>query len=170
MIFLHWLFGSIGICLGYHRLLTHWSFSVPKWLEYIITNIGALALQGGPIFWAQRTGCVMSIPRMKTKILIDMCALINNVMEMMELLARTKELLLVVDCDRAFPQQVLTDSLRLQQIVTNLVSNAIRYTQSGTIQLTCSCPTSDEWVLSVCDTGISIAPEDQAGIFDPYFE
>lgn len=50
-LFLHWLFGSIGICMGYHRLLTHRSFQVPKWLEYIITTIGALALQGGPVFW-----------------------------------------------------------------------------------------------------------------------
>ncbi|MBW4520500.1 MAG: fatty acid desaturase [Scytolyngbya sp. HA4215-MV1] len=51
MIFLHWLFGSIGICLGYHRLLTHRSLQVPKPLEYAISIIGALALQGGPIFW-----------------------------------------------------------------------------------------------------------------------
>jgi len=50
-IFLHWLFGSIGICLGYHRLLSHRSLEVPKPLEYIIAIIGALALQGGPIFW-----------------------------------------------------------------------------------------------------------------------
>ncbi|MBC7969578.1 MAG: fatty acid desaturase [Verrucomicrobia bacterium] len=50
-LFLHWLFGSIGICLGYHRLLTHRSFQVPKWLERTITLIGALALQGGPTFW-----------------------------------------------------------------------------------------------------------------------
>ncbi len=50
-IFLHWLFGSIGICLGYHRLLTHRSLQVPKGLEYAIALIGALALQGGPIFW-----------------------------------------------------------------------------------------------------------------------
>lgn len=50
-IFLHWLFGSIGICMGYHRLLTHRSFQVPKWLEYVIATLGALALQGGPIFW-----------------------------------------------------------------------------------------------------------------------
>ena len=50
-IFLHWLFGSIGICLGYHRLLSHRSFQVPKWLEYAIATLGALALQGGPIFW-----------------------------------------------------------------------------------------------------------------------
>lgn len=48
---LHWFFGSIGICLGYHRLLSHRSFRVPKWLEYAITLIGTLALQGGPIFW-----------------------------------------------------------------------------------------------------------------------
>lgn len=48
---LHWLFGSIGICLGYHRLLSHRSFQVPQWLEYAIALIGALALQGGPIFW-----------------------------------------------------------------------------------------------------------------------
>ncbi|ESA38170.1 delta-9 desaturase [Leptolyngbya sp. Heron Island J] len=50
-LFLHWLFGSIGICLGYHRLLSHRSFQVPKWLEYLIAVIGTLALQGGPIFW-----------------------------------------------------------------------------------------------------------------------
>lgn len=51
LLFLHWLFGSIGICLGYHRLLSHKSFQVPKWLEYAIATIGALAMQGGPIFW-----------------------------------------------------------------------------------------------------------------------
>lgn len=51
MLVLHWLFGSIGICLGYHRLLSHRSFQVPKGLEYAIALIGALALQGGPIFW-----------------------------------------------------------------------------------------------------------------------
>lgn len=50
-LFLHWLLGSIGICLGYHRLLSHRSFQVPQWLEYAIAFIGALALQGGPIFW-----------------------------------------------------------------------------------------------------------------------
>jgi sn-2 palmitoyl-lipid 9-desaturase len=50
-VLLHWLFGGIGICLGYHRLLTHRSFQVPKWLEYSIALLGALAMQGGPVFW-----------------------------------------------------------------------------------------------------------------------
>ncbi|MBD2080415.1 fatty acid desaturase [Leptolyngbya sp. FACHB-17] len=51
MLTLHWLFGSLGICLGYHRLLTHRSFQVPKALEYTFGFLGALAMQGGPIFW-----------------------------------------------------------------------------------------------------------------------
>ncbi len=50
MVVLHWLTGSIGICLGYHRLLTHRSLQVPQWLEYILATIGALALEGFHIF------------------------------------------------------------------------------------------------------------------------
>jgi stearoyl-CoA desaturase (delta-9 desaturase) len=51
-LFLHWLTGGIGICLGYHRLLTHRSFALrPRWLEYIFTVFGACASEGGPIGW-----------------------------------------------------------------------------------------------------------------------
>jgi fatty-acid desaturase len=49
--FLWWLTGSIGICLTYHRLLTHRGFRVPKWLEYAGTLIGMLASEGGAISW-----------------------------------------------------------------------------------------------------------------------
>ena len=48
---LHWLCGGVGICLGYHRLLTHRSYQVPLWLEYCFAVCGALTLEGGPIFW-----------------------------------------------------------------------------------------------------------------------
>ncbi len=50
-IILFWLTGGIGITLCYHRLLTHRSFTTPKWFEYILTTIGCLAWQGGPIQW-----------------------------------------------------------------------------------------------------------------------
>ena len=42
---------GLGITLCYHRLLAHRSFQVPRWLEYLLTICGALALQGGPIKW-----------------------------------------------------------------------------------------------------------------------
>lgn len=97
----------------------------------------------------------------------DVRSLIKNVFEVLEPLARAKELQMVADCARA-PEQVLTDSLRLHQIVTNLVSNAIRYTESGTIQVTCFALADDQWEIAVTDTGIGIAKEDQASIFEPY--
>lgn len=50
-IFFHWLTGSLGICLGFHRLLTHRSLRVPKWLEYFFAMCGCLAVEGSPIFW-----------------------------------------------------------------------------------------------------------------------
>ena len=49
--FLYWLTGCVGITLGFHRLLTHRSFKTPKWFEYVLTAIGCLAWQGGPIQW-----------------------------------------------------------------------------------------------------------------------
>ena len=48
---LYYLTGGIGVCLGYHRLLTHRSLHVPRPLEYAIATAGALAMQGGPISW-----------------------------------------------------------------------------------------------------------------------
>jgi len=43
--------GAWGICLGYHRALTHRSVTLWKPLEYATTILGVLALQGGPIDW-----------------------------------------------------------------------------------------------------------------------
>lgn len=48
---LWWVSGSLGIGLGYHRLLTHRGFKVPKWLEYTLSLFGTLALQSGPLSW-----------------------------------------------------------------------------------------------------------------------
>jgi len=49
---LHWLTGGIGICMTYHRLLTHRSFATrPKWVEYVLTAIGCAASEGGAIGW-----------------------------------------------------------------------------------------------------------------------
>ncbi len=107
----------------------------------------------------------------------DVRSLIEDVIEMLEPLSRMKELQIKVDCDlvstdgfdSSAPKQVFTDSLRLQQIVTNLVSNAIRYTESGSIQITCQVLDNDHWAIAVSDSGIGISLEDQARIFEPYF-
>lgn len=48
---LYWVSLTLGIGMGYHRLLTHRAYKVPKWLEYTFAVCGTLALEGGPIFW-----------------------------------------------------------------------------------------------------------------------
>jgi fatty-acid desaturase len=50
-VLLLWISGSLGIGMGYHRLLTHRGYKTPKWLEYFLTVCGTLALEGGPIGW-----------------------------------------------------------------------------------------------------------------------
>lgn len=48
---LYYLTGGLGICLGYHRFLTHRSLRLWQPLEYFIVTLGVLAMQGGPIAW-----------------------------------------------------------------------------------------------------------------------
>jgi stearoyl-CoA desaturase (delta-9 desaturase) len=50
-VILLWVSGSLGIGMGYHRLLTHRGYKTPKFVEYFLTTCGTLALEGGPIFW-----------------------------------------------------------------------------------------------------------------------
>jgi sn-1 stearoyl-lipid 9-desaturase len=51
MLALWFICGTIGITLCYHRLLTHRSFQTPKIVEYLLTVIGTLNWQGGPVRW-----------------------------------------------------------------------------------------------------------------------
>lgn len=100
--------------------------------------------------------------------LINLPSLINTVTEAFEPSAREKELNIIINCDRA-PQKVLTDPIKLRQIITNLISNAIRYTESGTITIICESKEDEGWSIIVVDTGIGLSVEAQTQIFEPYF-
>jgi signal transduction histidine kinase len=94
--------------------------------------------------------------------------IIQQTLEIVEPLARAKNLELIVDCDRA-PEEVVTDALRLQQVLMNLLSNAIRYTDSGSVHITCETQPNQTWAIAISDTGVGIEATDQMQIFDPYF-
>lgn len=47
----NYVFTSLGIGAGYHRLLTHQGFSCPKWLEYTLATLGVCSLQDSPARW-----------------------------------------------------------------------------------------------------------------------
>ena len=58
---LHVLCGGFGICVGYHRLLTHRSFKTAKVVEYFMAICGALSMQGGPVEWVAANLPVLSL-------------------------------------------------------------------------------------------------------------
>jgi signal transduction histidine kinase len=60
--------------------------------------------------------------------------------------------------------------LRLQQILFNLTSNAIKFTERGTVQARIFLPDMSHWALQVTDTGIGIPDEVQAEVFKSFWQ
>ena len=98
---------------------------------------------------------------------IEVAKLIERVTESLRADATQKGLALNMDCALA-PPIIDIDSLRLQQIMVNLISNAIRYTDEGEISVRCYGISDEQWAFSVTDTGRGICEEEQAAIFKPY--
>jgi signal transduction histidine kinase len=66
------------------------------------------------------------------------------------------------------PDTLVGDAARIEQIVSNLVVNAIKFTKRGGITMRVFKGNAADWVIQVKDTGIGIAAEDQARIFEPF--
>lgn len=81
--------------------------------------------------------------------------------------AQQKKIQLLVDLPSALP--VWGDAIRLEQIVQNLLTNAIHYTPAGGTVRVAGSVSGKTVLLCVSDTGCGIAPEDQAAVFDRYF-
>lgn len=94
--------------------------------------------------------------------------LIDEVHNMLKPSLGKKNIEIIANCDKA-PQAVVTDTLKLQQVITNLLSNAIRYTESGKIEINCETIDENRWKIEVSDTGIGISEEDLLNIFNPYY-
>lgn len=88
----------------------------------------------------------------------------------MAVLARNKGLELLTTVEPGFPEQLVGDQQRLQQIYTNLIGNAIKFTKEGHVRVRLFQPDSAHWSLEVLDTGIGIPREDHARIFEPFLK
>ncbi|WP_259745528.1 ATP-binding protein [Pseudomonas protegens] len=100
--------------------------------------------------------------------------LIETVAKVFQGLARQKDLCIQVELDALASEQVWIDGLKFKQILSNLMSNAIKFTERGGIRIRCLIEDSDERSLalrvSVIDTGPGIAPSQLEKVFTPFFE
>ncbi len=96
--------------------------------------------------------------------------LVSEVLAVMELRADEKGLGLSVACDGPVPEVVETDANRLRQILINLVANAIKFTEAGsvTVTMTMFAGPDELLVFEVRDTGIGMTPEQIERIFEPF--
>lgn len=83
-------------------------------------------------------------------------------------LAEQKDILFTVDCAPDVPTVVLGDILRLEEIVTNLVGNAVKFTEQGRIDVRIYTQDDAYWVIEVEDTGKGICEQDLSRIFSPF--
>ncbi len=93
--------------------------------------------------------------------------LLADTEKMMALLAQRKGLAFVTSIDPNLPSTLEGDSQRLQQILMNLVENAIKFTAKGTVGVRFYL-NSSHWVMEVSDTGQGIPAEARSFIFDPF--
>jgi CheY-like chemotaxis protein/nitrogen-specific signal transduction histidine kinase len=99
--------------------------------------------------------------------LIDIRPLFDHIVDMFRMQAAAKGLALTLEIDDRLPAQVKTDEKRLRQILINLVSNAIKYTQSGSVAVKVGYR-SQVADIEVRDTGIGIAAGDLDRVFEPF--
>src|SRR2546423_11641417 len=81
--------------------------------------------------------------------------------------AEEKGLGFSVDLDADLPQAIETDDMRLRQVLRNMLSNAIKFTERGRVKLRIA-RTNDVIAFSVADTGIGIPAEKQRLIFEAF--
>ncbi|MBF8757413.1 transporter substrate-binding domain-containing protein [Pseudomonas guariconensis] len=100
--------------------------------------------------------------------------LVESVARVFEGLARQKRLNLILQIDSSINCEVLIDALRFKQILSNLVSNAIKFTEEGSITVSISGLLIDASLLtvnlSVEDTGVGISASDQERLFRPFVQ
>ncbi len=98
-------------------------------------------------------------------------SIVNDVRSLMEPLAQERGLILNAGFASDMPVSINTDGLRIRQILLNLVSNAIKFTDTGTVSIEGRCEFAGlqaELILEVADTGIGIPPDKLDEIFEAF--
>ncbi len=93
---------------------------------------------------------------------------IREAIEPLRAVASAKGLTVDFVVEPGVPELASTDGVRLRQVVTNLVGNAIKFTERGGVTVRASCPGARALRVDVDDTGIGIPEGERDRVFDPF--
>jgi len=98
--------------------------------------------------------------------------MLREVVDMLQVRMLEKELDFKLEIDRKLPSRLVGDERRIKQIIINLLTNAVKYTEKGAVILNCTFEEVDEeqieLKISVADTGVGIRKEEMAHLFDAF--
>jgi len=94
--------------------------------------------------------------------------ILNDVREKLSVLAQKKGLALSSYLDPELPDQLHGDPTRINQMITNLTSNSIKFTKEGEVSIGFYRHSENKWAMEVTDTGPGIPEEAQKDIFEPF--
>ena len=107
----------------------------------------------------------------------QLSSVLNDVSNMIYFKAKQKNLQFVTDVDKELPDNLYGDVVRVRQVITNILNNAVKYTDEGTVSLKVKGSMLDlkddgkpilELVVTVSDTGIGISDEDIGRLFEKF--
>jgi signal transduction histidine kinase/DNA-binding response OmpR family regulator/HPt (histidine-containing phosphotransfer) domain-containing protein len=108
---------------------------------------------------------VESVPCSPSQIIVDVCSL-------MRVRAKDKGLDFEVEFQTPIPATIVSDPTRLRQTLLNLVGNAIKFTNRGSVRILARCDapgtSSPELTLEIADTGVGLTREQQSRLFRPF--
>ena len=104
------------------------------------------------------------------RIEVSTVELIEGTAETLAQQAAAKGVKLIAYVAAGVPERVMGDPLRLQQILFNLLGNALKFTEKGWVRLTLERPDEGTLRLRVVDTGIGLTPEQREKLFQPFVQ
>ncbi|MGD2181356.1 PAS domain S-box protein [Lusitaniella coriacea] len=185
----HELRSPLNAILGFSRLIDRGQVLPPKYQE----NLNIIAHSGEHLLTIINQ--ILDLSKIEAgritldEVSFDLHHLLDAVEEMFSLQAREKQLTLARDRAIDLPRYIKTDEVKLRQVLINLLGNAIKFTQQGSVMLRVFSVNSQQHLTAkqgswgvggatdnsavilqfeVEDTGVGIAPEERESIFDAF--
>jgi signal transduction histidine kinase len=163
----HELRTPLGAILGYSELLQDSDISPEERLQFTET----IHRNGQTL--ARLVNDILDLSKIEAgkieveKIVVDPQVIVMDVVSLFSISAQKKGLEIRVHQLEALPKNIVSDPLRFQQILNNIIGNAIKFTEKGAIEIRASC-SEQNLSIEVADSGRGLTPEEQQRLFKPF--